>query len=180
MYGGSITYDFSEQTRLDASLGENLVPSSSGVLTKNDSVNASLIHQFSDTLTGRLGASYTRSIFPGALSEFNNSSYSGEIGATYRLAERWILETGYRYTGAQYSGNALEPRSNFVFLSVAYNWPGASFTSWVGTRPDMQGLPGAGPLSLPVRPVDTQGPTSAPAPPAGSPARSPFDQLSIP
>ncbi len=116
LYGGSVTYDLSEQTRLDASFGENLVPSSSGVLTKNDSVNASLIHRFSDTLTGRLGASYTRSIFPGALSEFNNSSYSGEIGATYRLGERWILETGYRYTGAQYSGNALEPQVELRFL----------------------------------------------------------------
>ena len=71
---------FSEQTRFDASLTENLTPSGSGTLKKNDSASVSLTHRFSDTLTGRLGASYTRTIFPGALSEFNNYSYSGEIG----------------------------------------------------------------------------------------------------
>jgi len=174
LYGGSISYAVSEQTLVGASLSEGLTPSGSGTLSKTDSAVASLMHQFSERLTGRLGASYARTTFPATISSSaTNSTYSGEIGVSYLLAERWRLDAGYRFTGARYEQqSAGEPKSNVVFFSIAYNWPGASFTDWVGRRPDAQGLPWAGPVSLPV-----SSPESASMP--GVPG-SPFDQLPIP
>jgi opacity protein-like surface antigen len=177
LYGGSIRYAFSERTKLFVDLSENLSPSSTGTLTKTDNVAASLSHQFSERLTGRLGVGYTRTAFPAGLSSsFTNSTYLGEIGASFRLAERWTLDAGYRYTRAEYSDNPSQPTSNFVFIGVAYNWPGSSFTDWVGTRFDVNNQAGAGPVSLPAR---------ATAPKAGEPSSAPpgkstFDSFTIP
>jgi len=180
LFGGSLTYLASERTQVGASLSENLTPSSSGTLNKADIASAALTHQFSERLTGRLGGSYTRTIIPATTSKsITNSDYSGGIGLTYVLAERWQLDAGYRYTGARYEQTAGAPKSNVVFLSIGYNWPGASFTEWVGRRSDMQGPAGAGAVSLPVR-----GPESPPLPgvppAASSPGAAPFDQLTIP
>jgi long-subunit fatty acid transport protein len=177
LYGGSISYALSERTQFDASLSENVTPSGSGTLIKSDVAAVSLTHRLSDRLTGRLGASYTRATFPATISSsVTNNNYLGEIGFSYLLAERWKLDAGYRYAGARYEQSAGEPRSNIVFVSIGYNWPGASFTDWVGRRPDTQGLPGAGPVLLPagsaVRP--------SVQPESTSPERSPFDPFTVP
>ena len=177
LYGGSIGYALSERMQLSVSLSETLAPSGAGALSKSDSAGASLSYAFSDRLTGRLGASYTRTIFPAVLnSSYNNDYYQGEIGVSYQLAERWRLDAGYRYVRAQYSQNSFEPTSNFAFVSIGYNWPGASFTSWVGRPSDTQGLPGAGPLSLPM---GSRGPPGEPSE-GPSPEVSPFDPFTIP
>lgn len=176
LYGGSISYAFSERTRLFASLSESLSPSSTGTLTKTDNAGAALSHNFSERLTGRLGISYTRTTFPAGLtSSFRNETYLGEIGTSFRLAERWTLDAGYRYLRAEYSDNPGHPTSNLVFVSVGYNWPGTSFTDWVGTRAEVEKRWGAGPISLPER---TTAPTGAE--PLGPPASSPFDAFTIP
>ena len=177
LYGGSIRYAFSERTRLSVDLSENLSPSGTGTLTKTDNLAASLSHQFSERLTGRLGVGYTRDVFPAGLSSsFTNNTYLGEVGASFRLAEQWTLDAGYRYTRAEYADNPSQPTSNFVFIGVAYNWPGSSFTDWVGTRFDVNNPAGAGPVSLPERatPAKTGQPSSAP------PQRSTFDAFTIP
>ena len=183
LYGGSISYAFSERTQFGANLAENLAPSSSGTLNKTDSAGLSLTHQFSDRLTGRLGASYSRTTIPITFSSSSTDNYySGEVGVSYLLAERWKLDAGYRYSSARYgqiSGqpDTGSPRSNVVFLSIGYNWPGASFTDWVGQRPNVQGLPGAGALSLPER---SAGPAAGAPAEAPSPQTSPFDPFTIP
>jgi hypothetical protein len=180
LYGGNISYAFSERTQFVANLSENLAPSGSGRLAKNESAGASLTHQFSDRLTGRLGASYTRTIFPAAISNsFTNNYYSGEIGVSYLLAERWKLDAGYQYARARYEQVSGEPKSNVVFVGIGYNWPGASFTDWVGRRPDVQGLPGAGAVPLPARSPGSAAPPGA-APEAPLPEASPFDRFTIP
>jgi hypothetical protein len=95
------------------------------------------------------------------------------VGLTYQFAERWKLDAAYQYTRTRYAQNSSEPRSNVVFVSVAYNWPGASFTSWLGNPAETQGLPGAGPMS-------------SNAPVTGLPGASltpellPFDSLTLP
>lgn len=180
LYGGGIGYKLSGDTQFDASFSENLGPSSSGTLNKNEAAGAYLTHQFSERLTGRLGATYIRTISPSTISSSSTSNfYSGEIGLTYQLAERWKLDAGYQYARSQTAQLAGEPRSNVVFVSIAYDWPGASFTNWVGRRPDTQGLPGVGPVSFPQH---WPGSTSAPgAPPeAQPPVSSPFDPYTIP
>ncbi len=180
LYGGNITYAFSERTQFVANVSQNLAPSSSGTLNKSENAGISLTHQLSDRLTGRLGASYTRTIFPAAIGNSLTDNYAvGEIGLSYLLAERWKLDAGYRYSGARYAQIEGEPRSNVVFLSIGYNWPGASFTDWVGRRSDTQGLPGAGAVPLPARSPGSAAP-SGPAPEATAPDASPFDRLTIP
>jgi hypothetical protein len=103
----------------------------------------------------------------------------GEIGGTYRFAERWTLDAGYRYTRAKYAQAPGEPKSNFVFVSIGYNWPGASLTDWVGAPAAIQGVPGAGPLSLPESGSGALRPSTISVVP-GSAERSPFDQYSVP
>jgi len=177
LYGGGISYAFSERTRLSASLSQNLAPGSTGTITRTNNAAASLSHRFSERLIGRLGVTYTRTKFPaGQSSSFANEYYLGEIGASFQLTERWILDAGYRYVRAEYADNPSRPTSNVVFVSVGYNWPGTSFTDWVGTRLDVDNRLGAGPVSLPERgPV----PTSAEPRPT-PPESSPFDVLTIP
>jgi long-subunit fatty acid transport protein len=174
LYGGSMSYAFSERMQLYVGLAETLAPNASGLLSKSDNAVASLSYQFSDRLTGRLGASYTRTVFLAVeTSSYNNNYYQGEVGLSYRLAERWTLDAGYRYATARYSQNSFEPRSNVAFVSLGYNWPGASFTGWVGTPPVTQGLPGAGPLSLPESSRAQPGTSAAPE-------TSPFDPFTLP
>jgi hypothetical protein len=181
LYGGNISYAFSERTQFVANLSENLAPSSSGTLNKTDSAGAYLTHQFSDRLTGRLGANYARTTVPTTISSSSTTNYySGEVGFSYLLAERWKLDAGYRYSGARYGQVAGQPEvgspnSNVVFMSIAYNWPGASFTNWVGQRPEVQGLPGAGAVVLPQRSPGSSAPPEAP-----SQRISPFEPFTIP
>lgn len=176
-FGGNIGYAFSEQARFDLNLTENLAPSSIGTISKSDNVGLAFSHQFSERLTGRVGASYVRTSFPSALDDsYTDKTVQGQVGLSYQLAERWKLEAGYQYTRTEYSQSSSEPNSNVVFVSVGYNWPGASFTGWVGRAGDMQGLPGGGPLSLPERSLGQPG-----SPPTSdSPLISPFDQFTLP
>jgi hypothetical protein len=180
LYGGNISYAFSEQTQFDANLSENLTPSSSGTLNKSDNAGVVLTHRFSDRLTARLGASYSRTTIPLTISSSSTDIYySGETGLSYMLAERWKLDAGYRYSSARYGQTLGEPRSNVVFVSIGYNWPGASFTDWVGQRSSVQGLLGAGAVPLPERSPGSPAPTVA-RPEAPLPGISPFDPFWIP
>jgi hypothetical protein len=177
LFGAGVAYAFSEHTRLFVDYAQTLSPGSTGTLTRTNSAVARLSHQFSERLIGRLGVGYTRTRFPAGLADsFANESYLGEIGASYRLAERWILEAGYRYVRGEYADDPSRPTSNVVFVSIAYNWPGTSFTDWVGTRFGADGFPGAGPVSLPER----RAPAPGGAAPSAPPESSPFDALPIP
>lgn len=191
LYGGNVSYNFSERTSFSAFLSENLAPTSAGTLAKTDTAGASLSHKFSERLSARLGASYTRQVFPSGVSGLSTTNfYAAEAGVSYLLTERWSLDAGYRYTRAEYTQQFRgEPQANLVFVSIGYNWPGASFTEWVGARLDTQGLPGAGPVPLSTAlPVGTAPvPKTADEEQAGeaeqatpAPETSPFDQFTIP
>jgi len=173
LFGGSVNYAFSQRTQLYASLSQTLAPGSTGGITRTGFVGASLLHRFSDRLTGRLGASYGSTRFPAGLSNwYTDKFYQGEIGASFQLAEYWALDVGYRYMRAAYADNPSEPSSNIVFISVAYNWPGASPTDWLGARGGREIRPGAGPILLPAR---REPPTS----PESPPERSRFDAFPL-
>lgn len=173
LYGGNVIYSFSDRSQLTVNVNEYLAPSSFGSLTKTLGATASLTHQFSDRLTGRLGAGYSRIDFPVTVSSFATNEYAtGEVGLSYMLTERWLLDAGYRYSRANYAQTAGTPTSNMVFVSIGYNWPGQSFTDWVGRPVSTQGLPGAGPVALPES-------GRAPAESA-TPDRSPFEPFTIP
>jgi outer membrane receptor protein involved in Fe transport len=170
----------SDRTDIGASLSEGLSPSGSGTLSKIDLAAASIVHRFSERLIGRVGASYQRTILPTTISTSSTSNqYTAEVGMTYALAERWKLDAGYRYTRARYEEIPGEPRSNAVFISIAYNWPGASSTDWVGRRPDVQGTPWAG-VVVPSASSPESARSGDVSPESSLPAPSPFDPLTIP
>jgi hypothetical protein len=178
LYGGSINYDFTEATRLSVALSQSIDPSGTGTIVKNTDGTAVLSHRFSERFTGRLGASYTRTKLPAALSgSFANDYYVGEVGASFQLAEHWTVEAGYRYTNAKYEDDPFRPAANVVFVSIAYNWPAGSFTDWVGTRLGVaERRLGAGPISLPERrpiPPRLESPTA-------QPGSLPFGTFTIP
>lgn len=181
LFGGSVRYSALEQTILLATAAENLAPSGTGALSKNSNAALTAVHRFTDRLTGRVGASYTRTKFPTVLGTEIDRTYAAEIGASYALGERWTLDAGYRYLRTDYSQNDQQPRSNIVFLSIAYNWPGANIGGWSAIRPDTAGLPGAGPSSIrqyPSGPPDLAGGAVQPSPGEAKP--TPFDQLLVP
>ena len=153
------------------SVAEALTPNGAGVLGRGDNAGLVFVNRFSERLTGRLGASYNRTTYPQSQSGSLDYNYvQGEVGLTYQLAERWTLDAGYRYSRAHYAQNSTTPAANVGFVSIAYNWPGATFTDWVGRPANVQGLPAAGPVPLPE---SSRGTTTAPAP-------SPFEPFTIP
>jgi hypothetical protein len=177
LFGGSVNYAFSANTRFDFSVSQSIEPSGAGVIGKNETASVALTHQFSNRLTGRLGASYVRSVLPAGIDGFRrDETVTGQAGVTYRIDERWKLDAGYEYTRTRYEQDSSEPSSNLVFLSISYNWPGASTTGWIGRPADTQGLPGARPLSISGRPSDL---TGIPAPSTTSDSL-PFDTFTLP
>ena len=74
LYGGNVSYAFSERTSFSAFLAENIAPSSTGTLTKTDVAGAALSHDFSERLSARAGASYTRQVFPSGLSGLSTTN----------------------------------------------------------------------------------------------------------
>ncbi len=137
---------------MDVRASQGLAPSGTGTISESTNASVALLHQFSDRLTGRLGASYVRTTYPVALDDSaDDKTFTAGAGMSYQLAERWRLDAGYQYTRTHYSRDSSEPASNVVFINLAYNWPGTSSTGWVGNPVDTQGLPAAGPLSLPER-----------------------------
>jgi len=177
-FGGGVAYALSESTTFDARASQGLAPSGTGTISKSTNASVALAHRFSERLSGRVGAGYVQTKYPVALdSSADDETITAGAGVSYRLAELWMLEAGYQYTRTRYSQGSLgDPSSNVVFVSIAHNWPGASFTGWVGNPVETQGLPGAGALSLPERPSGIPG-TSSPAAPSES---LPFDQFTLP
>jgi long-subunit fatty acid transport protein len=171
LFGGQFAYAFSKEAQITVSLSEALNPTGAGALGRSDSAGVVFVNRFSDRLTGRLGASYNRTTYPQSQTDSLDYNYAqGEVGLTYQLGERWTLDAGYRYSRAHYTQNSTTPVANAGFVSIGYNWPGASFTDWVGRPPSVQGMPAAGPIPLPESSRGTPSPSEP----------SPFEPFTIP
>ena len=117
LYGGNIGYAFSERTSLcrvpDRESSRQVAP----VPSPRRIVPAPRFRTFLRASHWRgLVLSYTRQVFPSGLSGLSTTNYyTGEVGASYLLAERWRLDAGYRYTRADYpqSGNVSLSRTSF-------------------------------------------------------------------
>lgn len=181
LYGGSLRYAVLERTVLYLTGAENLAPSGTGALSRATNVALSLAHRFTERLTGRIAAGYTHTAFPTTVGASTDRTYSAEVGATYALTERWTIEGSYRYVASDYSQSDQRPRSNAAFLSIAYNWPGATLGGLGAIRTDSAILPGAGPATLRQHPSGAPdlAVTPAPATPADL-QPSPFDPFTVP
>jgi len=183
LFGAGVEYALSEATQFTANASQSLSSSAVGTISKADNVAVGFSHRLSDRLQGHVGATYTRTTFPGTLDDaYSDKTVQAEVGMTWRFAEHWTMDAGYRYERTKYSTEAGEPKSNVVFVSVAYNWPGASLTSWIGRATDSKGLSGAGPLS--PRDFSAPGAATTPAPSAPStlsvPEPLPFEPFTLP
>lgn len=178
-FGGNLGYEYSEDTRFDLAFSQGLSPTGVGVISKSTNAWATLSHRFSDRLTGRLGGSYARTTYPVALDDgYRENTINAQAGISYRLAEQWKLDVGYQYTRSQYSQTSSEPSSNVFFIGLGYNWPGSTFSDWIGSAGSTAALPGAGPLALPGQDIRS---TPVPAPPSGTSTEPRlFDGLTLP
>jgi hypothetical protein len=166
LFGGGVAYDLSERSNVLIAYSKQVAPTGTGFISRDDKAAISLIHRYSDRLTGRVGAGYSNTDA--------NKYYRAEIGASYAFAERWTLQLAYRNTRAR-SPDSPQSQSNGAFVSVAYNWPGVAFTDWTGRSPDMTGAAGTGPLMVP------SGQLRPSTPPSDDPSeRSLFGPVIIP
>jgi opacity protein-like surface antigen len=168
LYNGNLNWQLTERTSFLATLAQQLGPTATGgatgVLTKTQTAGATLLHQFSERLTGRVGAGYIKTIYPPVQNvSISNTYYSGTAGVSYRLAERWTLDLGYTHSRTEYSQNDERPQSNTVFLTLGYGWPATTLEGgWFGTYPEFGGYPGSGGIfdSLPPQPIPRGAPGS--------------------
>jgi hypothetical protein len=132
LFGGSVNYRITEKTSFNFNASQNLTPSGTGVVTKATAMTAGLSHAFSERMRGGLSAGWTRSTVPGFDNNVNQRStfYSYGANVSYDLAERWLLDVGVRRQETDNRG--VSANGNVIFVSIAYNWPGQSFSDWTG------------------------------------------------
>jgi hypothetical protein len=181
LYNGSLQYAFSERTRLGASLSESIQPSAVGALQRFNVASVTVSHELSERLSGRASVGYSETTLPTGLSgSFTNTFLSAGAGMTYRLADAWTLEARYSYGRAEYAQAAVAPTANTVLVTLAYNWPGASFSNVFGAGPDAflggpgvpsgtGGVSGAPPLPGPATRPEPAGRDAPPLSPGQSP-----------
>lgn len=179
LYGGSVRWGLREGSTLLATVSDVLAPTGTGALSRSAIAALSVVQTYSERLTGRLAAGYTKTTFPTVATQSTERSYAAEVGINYELAEGWTLDAGYRYVRTDYSGTGQNPRSNVIFLNVAYAWSQAPAVRWTPPQPDYGALPGAGPVPLRQHPTGAPD-LAAPQPVAPDLDRSPFDPWSLP
>ncbi len=168
LYGGNVTYAFSDRGRLAAGLASDLSASANGVLIVSRNAAVSVSRELSDRASGRL---IVRDSFSASLDGSSHSNYvSAEIGVSYRLADHWTLDAGYSHSFARASavasGPAGDTRSNVAYVTVSYDWAGGSLTDvaargardWETMVPESSAIPPAGSSAIPGARA-TQGPS---------------------
>ncbi len=165
LFGGSVNYRITERTTFNFNASQNLTPSGTGTITKATGMTAGLSHSFSERMRGGLSASWTRSTIPGFETTVDQRStlYSYGANLSYDLAQHWLLDVGVRRQESDRRGVTAE--GNVIFVSIAYNWPGQSFSDWTG---------GFGGFSVPpAAPTAGTPPEVVPGQPMGAPAPVP-------
>jgi outer membrane protein assembly factor BamA len=195
LYGTSVVYLPSARASVAAGAASDLAPSSTGPLLRSDTAYLSAGYEVTERMSARAGlrASWQRTLDHSSRSDY----YGGELGLSYRIAERWSLDAGYAYAHARYGNAQGSPSDNRVFVSVTYNGEGLSLLptapwtsgavlgSGVGVPPSAgapaapgepglplqpPGFPSPGPAS-PGSPIPGQAPPEQPA--RGQPAGAP-------
>jgi hypothetical protein len=179
LYGGSVRWIVREGSTLLATVSDVLAPTGTGALSRSTLGAVSVTQAFSERLAGRVTAGFTRTRFPTVVDQSTERSYAAEVGINYALAEDWKLDAGYRYVRTDYSQSGQSPRSNVVFVTLAYQWSQGPLVRWVAPRPDYGSVPGAGPVPLRQNPPAASDlPASAPF--GSDPDRSLFDRPPLP
>lgn len=178
LFGGSLSYRFSERTGFNAGASQRITPSGIGTLTKATNISARLSHDFSERLRGQIGGGWTQSTVPGTDSGttgLRTEFLTFGASVSYDLTREWLMTAGVRHDESDQRG--LTADANVVFLSIAWNWPGQSIGDWGGfiggfdSAPFPAGAPGAGspPQAEPGQPLGA--PSAAPAPSGETPAQ---------
>lgn len=177
LFGGGLQYLVAEGTEFTATFSQELAPSGVGTTSRNDYGGIGLSHRFSDQLTAYVGASYARTTFPDSVDgAYSDRTVRAQAGLSWQIAQRWKLDAGYQYARTRYSPDNREPTSNVVFVSIGYNWPGASLTGWIGRTTQSPSLTGAGPVVIHEQPGGYSGATSTTQPPDALP----FEPFTLP
>ena len=132
--------------RIVISLAENLAPSGAGVLSKSDKAGVSLSSRVLRSPYRSAGSELHPHDLPAGGNEFVQQQLllreRSAFPTDWQSAGRWTRVTGIREPNTRRTPS--EPTSNLAFLSIGYNWPGASFTGWVGQASGDAGIAGRG------------------------------------
>jgi len=169
LFGGTVSYAYSQRTSFSVDASQSITPSGTGTITKATNVNAYAYHNFSERLRGRVGGTWTRSTIPGFNTDsFQTTYYSVIAGGSYNLSDAWLLDFGVRRDHSDQRG--VNADANVVFVSIGYNWPGTSMSSFSGlggfTFPSASTGAGRPPEAIPGQPLGAQTPVPQSAAPA--------------
>jgi hypothetical protein len=112
-----------ETTVVSGRLSRDITPTGVGALVERDTLSASWIRDVSPTLKASLGASAYRSRYIGDIVSGSDSQYySVEPKLSWRMTERWTLDTGYTHSRVEYETSE-DATANTVYLMLSYIWP---------------------------------------------------------
>ena len=113
-----------ETDTLSGRLSRDLTPSAVGSLVETDRVVFGWHKQWSEKLGSDISAAAYRSRYiGGAVTNSNSRYYTIEPRLSWQLAERWVLDAGYRYSRHKYDSAPLAADRNLIYVGVSYAWP---------------------------------------------------------
>ena len=107
-----------EAGSLSAELSKNLVPSGTGQSIERDRAKVNIDYRFTESLTGRLGGSWTSSESESSYRSKDDEYYSINSFLRYRLGENITTRISYTYSQRENLNNDAEAYRNVVFVQV--------------------------------------------------------------
>jgi hypothetical protein len=117
-----------ESATASLSIGRDINPTGGGLLVQTDNITAGYSRQFSERLSGTLGASFLQSQYLGGVGAGKSDYYRLDGGLTWTLSEYWRLNAGYSYAHQRSENTPEAATANSVFVSLGYNWPRISLS----------------------------------------------------
>ena len=113
-----------ETGNISANASRQLVPGGNGSLVETDRLGLGATHNFSERLSGSVsGAAYRSRYIGDAVTATGSRYYELAMNLDWQMAERWKLESGYRYARVTYQNSSVAPVSNLIYASIRYDWP---------------------------------------------------------
>jgi hypothetical protein len=114
----------SETDTVNGSLSRDIYPSGVGSLVETDRVQVTWTKQWSPTLSASIsGAAYESRYIGGVVTRSDSRYYRVDPRVSWRLAEGWMLDVGYRYARQKYDTQPVAASGNLIYVNMSYAWP---------------------------------------------------------
>ena len=127
-YSASYSYQLDEVSGFSFSASRSQRPGGLGAVQRNDAVNLSASHSFSETWGGSIGFNMSRTSAPiagsgGAFNAGESRQQSFSVSLSRQLAEDLTLGLAYRLTQANNVGSSNSAQSNSVSVTLSHSFP---------------------------------------------------------